>query len=188
MKVLLRVRIAIAVGVMMVVQAACAVAAKDRAAAKLTCDGGYTSQFTVTGDVAQALVVDLQALRARHDQTLVRDVFRTAGGVEQGAWKGVLLWDLISQAAPKVASSRKNGLLRKYVVVTGSDCYEQTFSLGELSPEIAGTNPIIVAYERDGSLLGPADGMARIIAPGDKAGARNVTHIARIRVLDPPPV
>jgi hypothetical protein len=62
----------------------------------------------------------------------VRDVFRTGTGIEQGGWKGVLL------------------------------------------------------YERDGALLGPEDGMARIIAPGDKGGARNVTRVARIRVLDPP--
>jgi hypothetical protein len=30
------------------------------------------------------------------------------------------------------------------------------------------------------------DGIARIIAPGDKGGARNVTHVAPIGVLDPP--
>ena len=41
-----------------------------------------------------------------------------------------------------------------------------------------------MAYALDGALLGSDDGMARIIAPGDKSGARNVTKIMRITVLD----
>jgi len=184
-KILRRVRLACATGIVLMVQAACVVAARDHGAAKLTCAGGYASRFTVTGDVGHPFSIDLETLRARPNQTFVRDVFRTGSGVEQGGWRGVLLWDLVNEAAAKVAPSTKNGLLRKYVVVTGSDCYEQTFSLGELSPAIGG-NPIVVAYERDGELLGLDDGMARIIAPGDKGGARNVTHVARIRVLDPP--
>jgi hypothetical protein len=39
---------------------------------------------------------------------------------------------------------------------------------------------------RDDVLLDGREGMARIINPGDKAGARRVFNITRIRVLTPP--
>jgi hypothetical protein len=42
-----------------------------------------------------------------------------------------------------------------------------------------------VAYAKDGVLL-PSEGFARIINPGDKSGARNVSNIIRIQVIDPP--
>ena len=42
---------------------------------------------------------------------------------------------------------------------------------------------MIVAFQRDGELLGPDEGMARIINPGDKFGARRVFNITRIHVL-----
>jgi hypothetical protein len=44
---------------------------------------------------------------------------------------------------------------------------------------------VIVAYTKDGVLLADA-GFARILNPGDKSGARNVSNIIRIEVFDPP--
>jgi hypothetical protein len=43
----------------------------------------------------------------------------------------------------------------------------------------------MVAFMRDLELLGDPAGMARIINPGDKAGARRVFNIVRIRVFAP---
>lgn len=79
----------------------------------------------------------------------------------------------------------KNDQNRKVILVTGSDCYQQAYSMGELVPAIGGQHQIIVAYAKDGVLL-PSEGFARIINPGDKSGARNVSNIIRIQVIDPP--
>jgi hypothetical protein len=67
-----------------------------------------------------------------------------------------------------------------------SDCFETLYSIGELSPQFGGSQPVIVAFERDGELLGPGEGMARIINPGDKRGGRRIFNIARIRVFSRP--
>lgn len=57
--------------------------------------------------------------------------------------------------------------------------------MGELVLAIGGQHQIIVAYAKDGALLS-SDGFARIINPGDKSGARNVSNLIRIQVIDPP--
>ncbi len=78
----------------------------------------------------------------------------------------------------------ENDPWRKAVVITDSDCYEQTFALAELAPTLGGTSQVIVAHTVDGELLGD-EGMARIIAPGDTSGARNVSNIVRIKAVNP---
>jgi hypothetical protein len=60
------------------------------------------------------------------------------------------------------------------------------YSLGELDPRLGGSHPVIVTFLRNDVLLDDPEGMARIINPGDKAGARRVFNITRIRVLTPP--
>jgi hypothetical protein len=75
--------------------------------------------------------------------------------------------------------------VRKSVLITGSDCYEALYAMGELMPTLGGTHQVIVAFMRDQELLGETEGMARIVNSGDKAGARRVFNIVHIRVLDP---
>jgi hypothetical protein len=66
--------------------------------------------------------------------------------------------------------------------VTASDGYETVFAAGEISPTFGG-GQIMVAYAADGQPLG-ANGFARIVAPGDKAGGRFVSNIVKIKVRD----
>lgn len=93
----------------------------------------------------------------------------------------------MQEAGVIVDPARRNDLSRKPVLITGSDCYEQLYALGELDPRLGGSHQIIVAFLRDDVLLDDGEGMARIINPGDKAGARRVHNITHIRVLTPPP-
>ena len=82
---------------------------------------------------------------------------------------------------------RTNWLRRAHLLtVANSDCFETLYSLGELSPQFGGSQPVIVAFERDGELLGPDEGMVRIINPGDKRGGRRIFNITRIRVFSRP--
>ena len=81
--------------------------------------------------------------------------------------------------------SINNDILRKIVIVTGSDGYETVFSAGEIDPEFGG-HQIMVAYAKDGQPLGP-DRYPLIVAPGDKKAGRFVFNIVKIEVRDPQP-
>jgi hypothetical protein len=154
----------------------------------LNCPGGPSTQFRLGGKVKNSRTFNLDTFRGQPTQTTVWAFYRSGGsptGFETGEWTGTLLYDLLQQAQITLNSGVKNDLNRKVILVTGSDCYQQAFSMGELVPAIGGQHQVIVAYAKDGVLLS-SDGFARIINPGDKSGARNVSNIIRIQVIDPP--
>jgi hypothetical protein len=105
-----------------------------------------------------------------------------AGSVVSHSFAGALLWDLLQSVGIIVDPTVKNDILRKTIVVTGTDGYVAVFTAGEIAPNFGG-NQVLVVYEVDGEPLG-ADGLAEIVAPGDKAGGRFVHNIATIEVRD----
>ena len=152
----------------------------------VTCEGGYAPLFRLGGRVQFPKTFDLDTL-SQEPLTTVQDFFLTGQGTDSGTFTGVLLWDLIQEAQVITDPAQKNDLFRKAVLITGSDCYETVYAMGELAPQLGGTHQVIVAFKRDDQLLEDREGMARIISPGDKAGARRVMNIVRIRVLDVQP-
>jgi len=158
----------------------------DAEAPPVTCEGGYAPVFRLGGLVQHPKTFDLDAL-SQEPLTTVHDFFLTGQGTDSGTFTGVLLWDLIQEAQVITNPAQRNDLFRKAVLITGSDCYETVYAMGELAPQLGGTHQVIVAFKRDDQLLGDTEGMARIINPGDKAGARRVFNIVRIRVLDVQP-
>ena len=151
----------------------------------LVCPGGPSTQFRLGGKVTNPTTFNLNKLQAQPYDTTVWAFYRSGTGFETGEWTGVLLYDLLTQAQIILNPGVKNDLNRKVILVTGSDCYQQAFTMGELVPAIGGQHQVIVAFAKDGALLTDA-GFARIISPGDKSGARNVSNIIRIQVFDPP--
>ena len=152
----------------------------------VTCEGGYAPVFRLGGRVQFPKNFDLNTL-SQEPLTTVHDFFLTGQGTDSGTFTGVLLWDLLQEAQVITDPAQRNDLLRKAVLITGSDCYETVYAMGELVPQLGGTHQVIVAFKRDGQFLGETEGMARIINAGDKAGARRVFNIVRIRVLDVQP-
>lgn len=151
------------------------------------CPGGFLDTFQIVGEVKQEKTYTLPDLLLQwHNWTRVKDFFLAGSGSDSGMFTGILLWDLLQEAEVVVDPSRRNDLSRKSVLITGSDCYEQLYSLGELDPRLGGSHQVIVAFLRDDTLMDEGEGMARIINPGDKAGARRVRNITHIRVLTPP--
>ena len=151
------------------------------------CPGGFSDTFQLDGEVKHPKTYTLPYLLVQwHNWTRVKDFFLTGSGSDSGTFTGILLWDLLQEAEVVVDPNRRNDLTRKSVLITGSDCYEQLYSLGELEPRLGGTHQVIVAFLREDVLMNEGEGMARIINPGDKAGARRVFNITRIRVLTPP--
>ena len=154
------------------------------------CAGGFSPEFRVGGQVVNPKTYHLDDLQAL-PTTRVHDVFISGTSVSQGTFTGVLLWDLIEAAVVDANPDQPNDLLRHYVLITATDCFETLYSIGELHPRFGGTHPVIVAFLRENDqgeneLLGPGEGMARIINPADKAGGRRIFNITRIRVLSRP--
>jgi hypothetical protein len=147
--------------------------------------GAVTNAFYVAGQVQTPATFDLARLQlfapAQQDIT-----FFASGAVTTASFTGVLLWDILNN--PPVGGiitdpNVKNDILHKIVVVTGSDCYQAVFGVGELDPGFGGSQ-VMVAYAENGQSLGDS-GFAKIVVPGDKQGGRFVSNIATIVVRDP---
>ena len=153
------------------------------AAAPMPALAQYASQFRIGGQVAHPTTYDLAGLQAL-PSTKLDVAFQAEPAPVNSSFTGVLLWDLLNIAGVVTNPNVKNDILRKQVMVTGSDGYEAVFSLGEIDPFFGG-HQVIVAYLQDGNPLDQSSGFARIIAPNDKAGGRDVFNIVRIRVTGP---
>ena len=146
------------------------------------CPGGPTLSFTVTGAVKKPLAFYLNDLQ-RLPPAQANVTYFAAGSVASQTFGGALLWDLLNKSPVGgivTDPNAKNDILHKIVIVTGSDCYQAVFGVGELDPLFGGSQ-VMVAYAVGGQSLGPA-GFARIVAPGDKAGGRFVSNIVNIDV------
>jgi hypothetical protein len=148
------------------------------------CPGGVSKLFSVSGQVKKPTVFNLNKLQqfAPAQQNVT---YFAMGLVVSESFTGALLWDVLNNAPvggivtnPNV----KNDILHKVVIVTGTDCYQSMFGAGEFDPFFGGSQ-IMVAYATGGQSLGN-DGFARIVVPGDKAGGRFVSNIAKIEVRD----
>jgi hypothetical protein len=151
---------------------------------RAACPGGVSNSFTVSGDVTNRAVFNLNNLE-QFAPAQANVTYFAAGSVVTESFTGVQLWDLLNN--PPVGGivtnpNVKNDILHKVVIVTGTDCYQSVFGAGEFDPFFGG-GQIIIAYATGGQSLGN-DGFARIVVPGDKAGGRFVSNIATIEVRD----
>ncbi len=138
--------------------------------------------FVIAGDVGTPKTIywkDLRTLPTAQENI----TYVAAGVVETQAFTGVLLWDLLNSVGGIVVDPTiKNDILRKIIVVTGSDGYEAVFTAGEIAPYFGGEQVMIV-YAVNGAPVG-AQGPTRIVSPGDKQGGRFVSNIVQIVVKD----
>lgn len=146
------------------ISAACAVAQSAPAA---------PLQLTI-GDRGVALSLEQLSKLPQIDQEVT---FKTSKGVSTARYKGPLLWEVL-KAAKALDGLGHNKELAKTLLVTASDDYQIAFSVGELSPDF-GNAVILLALETDGKPM--PDGY-RIVAQGDKRGARAVHDIVKIEV------
>jgi hypothetical protein len=155
----------------------------SRAAAQ-EATGGYSASFDVNGSIAHAqfALADLQAL----PQVTENVQFRSGQGMEQRSYTGVRLYDLLTALSPQFDAARKNDKLDWYVQVVGSDGYKAIIAWGEIDPGWEAKD-VLVAYSADGQLLGPGDGMAKLVVPGDIQGGRYVSNIMAITLMPASP-
>jgi hypothetical protein len=110
----------------------------------------------ISGSAGSALnfsETDLRALPA----TEVTVSFETSHGLEQGTFRGVLLWSLLSKAGITDAPAKSSHLAHT-ISVEGRDGYKVALSIGEVDPKFEGKS-VIVAYDRDGKPDSESDGL-----------------------------
>jgi hypothetical protein len=90
------------------------------------CPGGVSNYFTVSGEVTNRAVFDLDKLE-QFPPAQENVTYFAAGSVVSESFTGVLLWDLLKN--PPVNGivtdpNIKNDILHKVIIVTGTDCYQ----------------------------------------------------------------
>ena len=138
------------------------------------------SPVDITGDVGDPGTYNLPGLTPVTTETVT---YQTGSGPVHDTYTGITLWNALTSAGGVDVTTAKNDILSKYVIATGADGYTVAFSLGEIDPSF-GNDSVLVAYSDLAGELGPkgADGLARIIAPGDVAGGRDVFDLVSLRV------
>jgi hypothetical protein len=130
----------------------------------------------ITGIGAAPIQLTPQALAAL--PVTERDVtFETSKGPATRRYKGVLLWDVL-QANKALDGLKPVEQLKKTFLVSAKDGYQIAFSIGEIHPDF-GNLPLILVSAVDGK---PLDGGWRLVAPGDKRGARAVYEVVKIEL------
>ncbi len=97
---------------------------------------------------------------------------------------GPLLSVVLQKAGVITQSNRKNDLLRKAIVVAGTDGYTVGVAWAEIDPAFA-NKQVLLAYQEDGKPLPQKDGFVRLIVPGDLLAGRYVSNVASVIVSDP---
>ena len=140
-----------------------------------------TTAVNVFGQVGTPTSFDGTALGAL-PQTTETVTYTSAGSPVTNTFTGPSLWGVL-QASGGITTNPaiKNDILRKYVIATGSDGYKAVISAGEISPKF-GNKPDLVAIGDTAGRLPGADGVARTVAAGDKAGGRYVSNLASLEV------
>ena len=139
-----------------------------------------STSFQLSGLVKQPATVTLSNLQRFSKVTVLVNV-KPLGTHTFG---GALLYDVLQQAGITTQSARKNDLLRKSIMVSGTDGYTVAVAWGEIDPQFA-NKKILLAYEEDGKDLPQSDGFARLIVPGDGLAGRYVSNVASVLVRDP---
>ncbi|WP_218511442.1 molybdopterin-binding oxidoreductase [Variovorax sp. dw_308] len=144
-----------------------------------------TPVVQVGGAVDHPSGVSLATLAAKPAVTQTV-TFNSGTTPQTHTYTGASLWSILGDAGIQNDASRKNDVLSRYALATGSDGYQVIFTLGELSPDF-GNKPSILAYlETVSGLNGPlnsSDGPVRVTAPGDVKGGRYVSNLTRLDVF-----
>ncbi|WP_449409286.1 autotransporter domain-containing protein [Methylobacterium komagatae] len=148
--------------------------------------GGLSTQFTVTGQVTAPATFTLGSLTALGATTVTAPA---SGSSPAATFTGVPLWTVLQTVGITTNPAVRNNLLRDFVIATGSDGYQATISVGEISPDFGGntSNPILVAYAMNGGAPGSslgANGFARLVVPDDNQRGRWVSNLVNLELFD----
>ncbi len=140
---------------------------------------GYSPQFTIDGLVANPKTYSIETLRAMPYTDVV---IQGVDDARSRVYRGVALYDLLMDADPQFDEQRPTDPLNWYALVSAPDHASAIVAWGEIDPWFEG-KPVIVAYEMDGEPLPEQTGMARLVVPFDRRGARGIANISTITIV-----
>ncbi len=139
----------------------------------------------VDGLVLNPLSLTAERLRADYAAQTVAVNYLSGDETVTASFTGALLWDVISAAQPNMNADLRNDRLSMFVVVTGADGYQAVIAWGEIDPAY-GNQPILIAYEQDGSPIADDLGALRLVVPADGHGGRYVRGVVNLSLRDAP--
>jgi DMSO/TMAO reductase YedYZ molybdopterin-dependent catalytic subunit len=155
-----------------------------------SCLGGASTGFKLGGAVTNPKSFTPESLSKYPTSKMTVSYFSGSSGLVTKTFIGVPLYDLLTEAAIITESTRKNDMLRKYLVANATDCYQVLVAVAEIMPNFGGEQAMVAfaSVDSTGTVL-PLDdteGAVKLVMPGDKAGGRQVFHLNRITVRSAP--
>ncbi|MDD5277029.1 MAG: hypothetical protein PHR16_13220 [Methylovulum sp.] len=155
-----------------------------------SCLGGVSSGVRIGGAVLHPKSFSPTSLAEHQTTKMTVSYYSGSAGLVTKTFIGVPLYDLITEAAVITDATRKNDMLRKYLVMNATDCYQVIVALAEILPATGGQQAIVAfaTVDATGAIL-PLDdteGAVKLIMPGDKTGGRDMFHLSSIVVRSAP--
>src|SRR5215475_3774974 len=147
------------------------------------------SRSHTSGSLERATGVELVGLAGQHRTVGAADFAKlphVSASVSshnvQGAYRGVLLGELLRLVERPAGDSLRGKALATAISVEAADGYRVAFALAEV--DSAFTNKVIfLADAKNGAPLDTAEGPFRLIVPDEKKPARWVKKVIRIRLV-----
>ncbi len=135
--------------------------------APATGSGGPSTSFVLSGNVSHPgiyIAAELQNLPSATET------------VNGDTYTGVALWSLLG--------ANTTNEFNQYVLAEGTDGYEVLFSLAELDPSLGAPLDLVPYADTSGQF--PANGVARVVIPGDNHAGRYVSNLSLLEVTSIP--
>jgi DMSO/TMAO reductase YedYZ molybdopterin-dependent catalytic subunit len=143
-------------------------------------DAPVETKLIIAGDVAHPVTLSKEDL-AKFPRTSVT-VKGEGNDDTETTYEGALLYDVLKHAGAPLDKQLMGKALASYVLAEARDGYQVVYTLTELDPSFT-SNKIIVADTINGKPLFPYQGPLRLVAPGEKKGARSIRMLEKITVV-----
>ncbi|MDD2722623.1 MAG: hypothetical protein PHH59_01195 [Methylovulum sp.] len=155
-----------------------------------SCLGGPSTGFRLGGAVNNPKSFTPAILAGYQTSKMTVTYFSGSAGLVTKTFIGVPLYDLVTEAVIKTDSTRKNDMLRKYLLINATDCYQVIVAVAEIVPSFGGEQAMVAfaTVDATGAIvpLDDTEGAVKLVMPGDKAGGRDVFHLNNIAVRSAP--
>ena len=97
-------------------------------------------------------------------------------------YSGVPVRELLARAGAPLGDKLRGPALQTAVIVRCKDNYAVLFALAEFDENFS-SRTILLADREDGEILPPSSAPLRLVAPGDKRGARSARQVVAIEIV-----
>lgn len=104
------------------------------------------------------------------------------GDQKERRFAGVTMRELLTRAGAPLGEKMRGAALMAGVIVRGKDNYAVLFSLAEFDENFS-ARTLLLADQEDGDILPPSAAPFRLVAPGDKRGARSCKQVVAIEIV-----